>query len=97
MNSYTNSPNTELNRRQLEQLWTTAERPTLSDRATQALKQVGGWLLTALTEGNSLRIWTEETGQGTRWYVHDPLSQRQQNFDSEESLRVWLEQRYYEQ
>ncbi|MFE4106894.1 hypothetical protein [Almyronema epifaneia] len=34
--------------------------------------------------------------QGRYWEVYDPITQSRQTFDSEQALRVWLEQRYYE-
>jgi hypothetical protein len=98
MNSYTNASQhstLEFQRQQLEQLWQPAN-PSLTARATQLMKQVGGWLLTVLTESNRLHIWPEETSKGTRWHVQDPLTQRQHQFDSEAALRSWLERRYYE-
>ena len=94
MNTYPSNAQLEIQRRRLEQLW----RPTPAERFRQTssrwLRTAGQWLLSVLTEGDQLRIWTKETKQGIRWFVHNPMDDRHHQFDSEEAMRVWLEQRY---
>ena len=95
MNTYSsNLQELEIKRQRLEQLW----KPTLVERVRQMsahlLHTVGQWLVASLTEGNQLRIWFKETKQGSYWCVHDPLYDQHRQFNSEEALRVWLEQRY---
>ena len=86
----------ELQRRQLEQLM---EPATPGQKIKQAsgnlLRNAGQWLLQTLTEGDQPRIWTTETAQGTRWCVRSPGYDEHRQFDSEDALRVWLEQRHY--
>ncbi|MEO1402243.1 MAG: hypothetical protein AAFV72_13510 [Cyanobacteria bacterium J06635_1] len=97
MNSYTNaSANLELQRRQLEQSWEMRQKPSMRGRIAKRLTAVGQWLLAVLTEGNRLQISHRKTAKGQIWDVYDPLSQRHRQFDSEEGLRTWLEQRYNE-
>ncbi len=95
MNIYSsNLQNLERQRHQLERLW----QPTPAQRIRHAtghwLRNAGHWLVQSLTAGDQLRIWPRETKQGTRWYVYNPTDGMHQMFDSEEGLRVWLEQRY---
>ena len=95
MNTYpSNSHALKLQRRQLEQLW----QPTPAQRFRQAsshwLLIAGKWLMQTLTEGEQLRIWVKETKQGSQWCTYDPIDNAHRQFDSEEALRVWLEQRY---
>lgn len=95
MNTYpSNVQDLEIQRQRLEQLW----RPTPAERFRQVsgrwLRAVGQWLVNTLAEGDQLRIWTKETKQGTYWFVHNPIDGRHHRFDSEESLRMWIEQRY---
>ncbi|MEM7796741.1 MAG: hypothetical protein AAF579_20075 [Cyanobacteria bacterium P01_C01_bin.118] len=84
----------EVQRRRLEQQWQPA---TPAQKIKQAsgnlLRNAGKWLVQTLTEGDQPRIWTIETSQGTRWCLRNLDEHRQ--FDSEDALRVWLEQRYY--
>ncbi|MEM9906418.1 MAG: hypothetical protein AAF921_15480 [Cyanobacteria bacterium P01_D01_bin.44] len=97
MSSYTNaSANLEIKRRRLEQSWDLPQKPSMRDRMAKRLTAVGQWLLTVLTEGDRLHITHRQTKQGQLWDVYDPSSQRHQQFDSEDGLRVWLEQRYNE-
>lgn len=96
MNTYSsNLQKLEVQRRQLEQQWqqaTPAQR--LRQVSSSWLRAAGQWLLQTLTEGDQLRIWTKETKQGTLWCVRDPIDDRYHQFDSENTMRVWLEQRY---
>ena len=84
----------EVQRRQLEQLWQPAA-PNVKKSAGNWLYNAGKWLLKSLTEGDQPRIWTTQTAQGTHWCVHNPGSDRHHQFESEDALRMWLEQRYY--
>ena len=60
------------------------------------LKQVGSFLLKALTSGDEPRIWITNSSSGKRWSAYDPISNCSGSFDSEDDLRAWLEQRYYQ-
>ena len=95
MNIYSsNLQNLERQRRQLERLWQPTPAQRIRQAASHWLHHAGTWLVQTLTEGDQLRIWTRETKQGTRWYAYNPVDGIHQTFDSEEGLRVWLEQRY---
>lgn len=64
----------------------------------QRLSNVGNYLLNLFTGDSNGPIITENPnakGAG-RWSVYDPFSQTQHQFDSEEEVRIWLEQRYYD-
>ncbi len=84
-------------RQKLERLF---DQPkALSDRKNRflsGLKQIGAFLLKALESGDEPRIWITTSSTGKQWSAYDPLSKRSASFDSEEGLRVWLEQRYYQ-
>lgn len=82
----------EVQRRQLEQLLQPA---TPAQKISNLLRNTGKWLVQTLTEGDQPRIWTMETSQGTRWCVRNPGDDGHRQFDSEDALRVWLEQRHY--
>lgn len=95
MNTYpSNLQDLEVKRRQLERLW----QPTPAERirylSGQWLRAAGQWLVRSLTEGEQLRIWVKNTKQGSYWCVSDPIYGTHRQFDSEEALRVWLEQRH---
>ena len=96
MNTYSsNLQKLETQRRQLERQW---QQTTLARRLRQVsgnwLRTAGKWLLETLTEGDQLRIWTQETKSGTLWCVYNPSDGKHQQFDSEHAMRVWLEDRY---
>jgi hypothetical protein len=94
MNSYSrasNSSELELRRNQLEQLWQAphAKAPQ-GTAAPQWLQAMGTGLVNWLIGSPSLRIWQ----RANLWHVQDPRTGRQHQFESEDSLRVWLEERY---
>lgn len=62
-----------------------------------ALSQyLGQHLLRWLTEGSNLQI-TQQTQAGTKvWQVYDPITDKTLQFEHEESLRAWIDQRYNE-
>lgn len=95
MNTYPyNVQELEVQRRQLERLWQPTPAQKIRHTSSKWLRTAGKWLVQILTEGNELRIWTQNTKEGHRWYVHDPVAGAQHQFMSEEALRIWLEQRY---
>jgi len=87
MQSYTNASSIRLERQrhQLEQLWQT---PQPAFPGQKQLKQLGNWLLAILTPTDNLTI--RETATG--WSVRE--AGQIHHFDSEEALRIWLEQRH---
>ena len=90
---------TSLHRQRLEKLWvptssTTAPAPTAQPAITAWLKQVGTWLLNAMTNSQQLRIWTQITPNGLQWHAYDPSSGHKFLAQSEEELRIWLETRH---
>ena len=95
MNTYSsNLQELEVQRQQLERLWQPTPVQRIRKISTTWLRAAGQWLVQSLTEGNQLRIWVKETRQGSSWCVYDPASSAKRQFDSEEALRIWLEQRY---
>jgi hypothetical protein len=53
-------------------------------------------LVTSIVQGQEPRIWqhTDRTGQ-VWWHGYDPNTGRSICVDSEEEMRIWLEERYY--
>ena len=100
MNSYGRCPNQtklDIERNKLERLFDQS-RALRYRRAKLllGLKQIGSFLLKALTQTDEPRIWVSSRSREKRWCAYDPFTNRSVSFDSEEALRVWLEQRYYQ-
>ena len=58
---------------------------------------LGKAFLEGLTAEPELRVWHETDRQGnTWWYAYDPLTRRSTRQASEDDLRIWIEQRYYQ-
>jgi hypothetical protein len=97
MNSTTHNSNYDLDqqRLRLEALLQAEGCPStegVRQRVSTILCRLGRLLL----HDNELRVW-QRTYQGrTIWYAHDPLNNRARRFYSEQELRFWLENRYYE-
>lgn len=103
----TRKPNRDLQqqRQRLEAL----VQPTLGTRSVdnspthgpihglgQALKQLGDRTMRFFTGQNELRIWQRTRNGQPLWFAHDPVTNRTRSFYSEQDVRTWLDQRYYE-
>ena len=63
----------------------------------QHLANMGHYLLNLLSGDGSPYILQQLNPEGVdRWSVYDPYSQKEHRFNSEEEVRIWLEQRYYQ-
>ncbi|NEQ49681.1 MAG: hypothetical protein F6K11_06045, partial [Leptolyngbya sp. SIO3F4] len=62
MNTYpSNLQKLEVQRRQLERLWQpTTPAQKIKQTSSHLLRAAGKWLVKTLTEGNQLRVWTQE-------------------------------------
>lgn len=63
---------------------------------TTALKTWGQQLVHWLTEGSMLRISNHTQDGKPGWTAYDPIGDRLLQFESEEALRTWIDQRYSE-
>lgn len=95
MNTTTRNPNSELNRQRqrLETLVQPVQRPSGLGRA---LSNVGDRLLNFFTGTEELRIWQSTRNGHQVWFAHDPVTNRTRSFYSEQDVRHWLDNRYYE-
>lgn len=59
-------------------------------------QQLSGALVRFLAPQDSLHIQTRELNGQTTWIVSDRTTQARQQFTSEQALRTWLEERYYQ-
>lgn len=60
------------------------------------LKDIGRYLLSALTKESGLRIWLSQDRFGNIWWnVYDPKTGESVQRDSEQEILIWLEERYY--
>lgn len=63
----------------------------------QHLSAVGTALLTYLCGSADLRVTVKRNYRGnTRFVAYDPVTQQRHTFSSEQELRVWVDQRYYQ-
>lgn len=82
----------DLTRQQLEQTWQHRDRtPWL-----QTLQQWGERLSAGLVRGLEPQITQTATPAGSIWKVYDPSDEQTRWFDSEQEVRIWLEQRYHQ-
>ncbi|MBD1915492.1 MULTISPECIES: hypothetical protein [Cyanophyceae] len=95
MNTTTRNSNSELNRQRqrLETLVQPAQRPL---GMGQALSALGDRLLSFFTDTQELRIWQSTRNGHQVWFAHDPVTNRTRSFHSEQDVRRWLDNRYYE-
>lgn len=100
MDSYGRYPNSiklDIERQKLERLFEQS-RPLRYRKARLllGLKQIGAFLLNLFMTGDEPRIWVDKSSTEKRWCAYDPITNRSISSASEEGLRVWLEQRYYQ-
>lgn len=62
----------------------------------QSLKQLGDRTMRFFTGQNELRIWQRSRNGQPLWFAHDPVTNRTRSFHSEQDVRTWLDQRYYD-
>jgi hypothetical protein len=83
----------------------TLVQPTLGARSIhrpiyhglrQALQQLGDRTMKFFTGQNELRIWQRTRNGQPLWFAHDPVTNRTRSFYSEQDVRTWLDQRYYD-
>ena len=65
--------------------------------AKRRLSLVGGALLTYLCGSTDLSVAAKRDLRGNTLFIaYDPVSQQRRTFSSEQELRVWDDQRYYQ-
>lgn len=65
--------------------------------AKRQLSLVGGTLLTYFCGTTDLSVSVKRDLRGNTLFVaYDPVSQQRHTFSSEQELRVWVDQRYYQ-
>ena len=58
--------------------------------------QIAQTLFKSLSGGNEIEIWQSRDRHGNLlWNVRDRLSGRSAQLDSEQEVRIWLEERYH--
>lgn len=69
---------------------------TSSSRSIDFLKTLWQGLVKTLSGSNELRVWQASDPDGyIHWRAHDPLTGESAICDSEDEMRVWIEQRYH--
>ena len=80
----------------LEALFTSADsqkdRSGLFSRIHRILEKIVGFL----SGEHELRIWTHHRYGVQIWFARDTVSGQIKQFPSEQALRCWLDQRYYD-
>lgn len=76
---------------------TTQLKATATDSGPIAfLKTVWQGLSRSMTGGNDLRVWQASDEDGyMHWRAYDPVTGETAICDSEDEMRVWIEQRYH--
>ncbi|MEA5450497.1 hypothetical protein VB780_18090 [Leptolyngbya sp. CCNP1308] len=95
MNSTTRTTNSELNR-QRQRLETLVQPTPRALGLSQVFRSLGDRLLNFFTGTEELRIWQSTRNGHQVWFAHDPITNRTRSFYSEQDVRQWLDNRYYE-
>ncbi|MFE4107206.1 hypothetical protein [Almyronema epifaneia] len=93
---YTHEAQLDLNRQQLEKTLKRSQTEFAKNAIAQLFSRLGSTLLNLLIESDQPRVRVREANGETVWQAYDPVSRHQAAFNSEEELRAWLEQRYYQ-
>ncbi|HEY9761914.1 MAG TPA: hypothetical protein V6D07_05285 [Trichocoleus sp.] len=76
----------------------TQSQRTVKGAKNSTFHQILEQVLDCLSPNQEPRVHCRQNRQGkTVWIVHDPSSQTTRQFGSEHEVRVWLEQRYYQE
>jgi len=72
-------------------------KSTIVTKAVSGLRSIWQALLTYCLTSSELSVWTKTNRAGQLvWKAYDPTTQTQVEFVSEQDLRIWLEERYYQ-
>ncbi|MBE9182997.1 hypothetical protein IQ268_31160 [Oculatella sp. LEGE 06141] len=73
------------------------QQPAAQPGITTSLNSVWNSLRAYLFTSSEPRIWTTVDSLGeTQWHGYDPLTRQSVECTSETDMRIWLEQRHYE-
>lgn len=79
----------------LTEISLTQKLTNISQALATTFKDAGVSLVQYLTRPNEVRIWQVSDRQGeSYWKAYDPYTNTTNYLNSENDLRVWLEQRY---
>lgn len=99
MNSYTKPSNVtllDLQRQRLEQVFTYSTQNVYRlGRIRELFAWLGNGAVNWLTTGSQPKVSKQVRGDVEFWRVYDPISKHALQFDNEDMLRTWMEQRYY--
>lgn len=64
----------------------------------ESLKRLGQRIAEYFTSQSEIKIWQLQARSGkTYWRVYDPNTNRSATFSSEEEVRIWIEELFYQQ
>lgn len=90
-------PGISLDRERLEVIYSKSEHKQVKEsKFFSTLKKIWLLLFTALTDSNELQVWQTSDSGKTCWNAYDPATGRSLSLASENELRVWIEERYYQ-
>ncbi|MGF1522980.1 MAG: hypothetical protein ACFBSF_11755 [Leptolyngbyaceae cyanobacterium] len=99
MNSYSKPSNVILLDLQRQRLEATLSHSTQTAYRPGRIRELFTWLGTSivnwLTTGSQPKVSKHVQGDAEFWRVYDPISKHALQFDNEDMLRTWMEQRYY--
>lgn len=93
---YTHENQLDLNRQQLEEALQQSQTQSAKNAIAQLLSKAGSTLLSLFVNSDQPRIQATTVNGEQVWKVYDPISGSRAAFTSEQDLRAWLEQRYYQ-
>lgn len=75
----------------------TKQNKVRSSKFSSLLNRFWQHLVTTLVKGQEPRIWQTTNRYGNiQWHGYDPVTGYSVCRDSEEEMRIWFEQRYYQ-
>jgi hypothetical protein len=94
MTNYTNP----LERKRLENLYNLPEQKQVKEsKVVSLLNNLWQHIVTAITKRQEPQIWQSTDRYGNIWWHgYDPVTDSSVSRDSEDEMRVWLEERYYQ-
>jgi hypothetical protein len=96
MTSTPHTSNYDLNR-QRQHLETPVQQPTRpSITLGNTLQQFGAKTMRFFTGQTEPRIWQRTRSGNAIWFAHDPITNSTRSFISEQDVRTWLDNRYYD-
>lgn len=72
--------------------------PAITSKFATFINKICERVVTLINHASELKVWQSSDRKGHSWWnAYDPTTGKSISLDSEAEMRMWIEERYYEQ